>query len=147
AKVAAAITPRTKAIIPVHFAGEPCAMDEIGAIARQHGLKVLEDAAHAIGSLYRGRTIGSISDATAFSFYANKNMTTGEGGALATDDEALSQRVRMLTLHGMSRDALRRYEAGGSWRYDVEEIGFKDNMTDTAAALGRTQLRKLDRMR
>ncbi|MFN0095704.1 MAG: DegT/DnrJ/EryC1/StrS family aminotransferase [Dehalococcoidia bacterium] len=145
-RIAAAITPRTKAIIPVHFAGEPCAMDEILALARPRGIMVLEDAAHAIGALYRGRTIGSIADATAFSFYATKNMTTGEGGALASFDEQFSERVRKLTLHGMSRDALRRYEAGGSWRYDVEEIGFKDNLTDTAAALGRSQLRKLGQL-
>ena len=147
AAIEAAITPRTKAIIPVHFAGEPCAMDEIMAIARRHGLKVLEDAAHAIGALYRDRPIGGIGDATAFSFYATKNMTTGEGGALATDDAALSERVRMLTLHGMTKDAWNRYDAGGSWRYDIAEIGFKDNLTDTAAALGRSQLRKLAALR
>lgn len=139
-----AITPRTRAIIPVHFAGETCRMDDVMDIAHRHGLKVLEDAAHAIGSMYRDRMVGSIGDATAFSFYATKNMTTGEGGALATDDEALSERVRMLTLHGMTRDAWNRYDAGGSWRYDVAEFGFKDNLTDTAAALGRSQLKKLE---
>jgi dTDP-4-amino-4,6-dideoxygalactose transaminase len=138
------ITPRTKAIIPVHFAGEPCDMDAIRDIAGRHGLKVLEDAAHAIGALYHGRAIGTLSDATAFSFYANKNMTTGEGGALATDDEALSERVRLLTLHGMSRDAWRRYDAGGSWRYDIAEFGWKYNLPDMAAALGRQQLARLD---
>jgi dTDP-4-amino-4,6-dideoxygalactose transaminase len=132
-----AITPRTRAIIPVHFAGEPCDMDAIMGIARAHNLKVLEDAAHAIGTMYRGQMVGSIADAT-------KNMTTGEGGALATDDEALSERVRMLTLHGMNRDAWNRYDAGGSWRYDIAEFGFKDNLTDFAAALGRRQLGKLD---
>ncbi len=140
-----AVTPRTKAIIPVHFAGEPCDMDAIMDIAKRHGLKVLEDAAHAIGSAYRGRPIGSIGDATAFSFYATKNMTTGEGGALATDDEETSERVRILTLHGMTKDAWNRYDVGGSWRYDVGEFGFKDNLTDLAAALGRRQLQKLDR--
>jgi dTDP-4-amino-4,6-dideoxygalactose transaminase len=139
-----AVTPRTKAIVPVHFAGEPCDMDAIMAIARAYNLKVLEDAAHAIGAAYRGRVVGSIGDATAFSFYATKNMTTGEGGALATDDGALSERVRMLTLHGMNRDAWNRYDAGGSWRYDIQEFGFKDNLTDPAAALGRGQLTKLD---
>ncbi|MGE5595596.1 MAG: DegT/DnrJ/EryC1/StrS family aminotransferase [Hyphomicrobiales bacterium] len=138
------ITPRTRAIIPVHFAGEPCAMDPIMDIARRHNLKVLEDAAHAVGSAYHGRKVGTIGDATAFSFYATKNMTTGEGGALATDDERLSERVRVLTLHGMTRDAWNRYDAGGSWRYDVVEFGFKDNLTDLAAALGRAQLAKLD---
>ncbi|MFN0145523.1 MAG: DegT/DnrJ/EryC1/StrS family aminotransferase [Dehalococcoidia bacterium] len=143
-RIEAAVTPRTRAIIPVHFAGEPCDMDTIGAIARRHNLKVLEDAAHAIGSMYRGRMVGGISDATAFSFYATKNMTTGEGGALATADPALSERVRSLTLHGMNRDAWNRYDAGGSWRYDVAEFGFKDNLTDFAAALGRAQLTRLD---
>jgi dTDP-4-amino-4,6-dideoxygalactose transaminase len=141
-----AITPRTKAVIPVHFAGEPCDMDAILAIARQHGIRVLEDAAHAIGSAYRGRPIGSIGDATAFSFYATKNITTGEGGALATADKELSDRVRILTLHGMTRDAWNRYDVGGSWRYDIVEFGFKDNLTDLAAALGRRQLAKLDRL-
>lgn len=139
-----AITPRTKAIIPVHFAGEPCDMDAIMAIAKRHNLRVLEDAAHAVGSLYHGRPIGGIGDATAFSFYATKNMTTGEGGALATADEATSNRVKSLTLHGMNRDAWNRYDPGGSWRYDVEAFGFKDNLTDMAAALGRRQLAKLD---
>jgi dTDP-4-amino-4,6-dideoxygalactose transaminase len=139
-----AITPRTKAIIPVHIAGEPCDMDAIMDIAARHGVKVLEDAAHAIGSIYRGRPIGTVGDAAAFSFYANKTMTTGEGGALATDDEELSDRVRMLTLHGMSRDAWNRYDAGGSWRYDIKEFGFKDNLTDIAAALGRSQLKRIE---
>jgi len=139
-----AITPRTKVILPVHIAGEPCDMDAINAIASQHKVKVLEDAAHAIGSFYKGHPIGSVSDAAAFSFYANKTMTTGEGGALATDDEELSDRVRMLTLHGMTRDAWNRYDAGGSWRYDIREFGFKDNLTDIAAALGRTQLGRLE---
>lgn len=147
AAVELAITPRTKAIVPVHFAGQPCDMDAIMGIARAHGLKVLEDAAHAIGAAYRGRPIGSIGDATAFSFYATKNMTTGEGGALATNDEQLSERVRRLTLHGMNKDAWNRYGPCGSWRYDITEFGFKDNLTDTAAALGRSQLRRLEQLR
>ncbi|HMO54060.1 MAG TPA: DegT/DnrJ/EryC1/StrS family aminotransferase [Tepidiformaceae bacterium] len=146
AAIERAITPRTKAIIPVHFGGEPCAMDEIMATARRHGLKVMEDAAHSIGTLYRGRHVGGISDAAAFSFYANKNITTGEGGALATNDEELSERVRILTLHGMTKDAWNRFDAGGSWRYDIKEFGFKDNLTDLAAALGRTQLTKIERL-
>ncbi len=139
-----AITPRTKVIIPVHFAGEACAMEAINALAKAHGVKVLEDAAHAIGTFYHGRPIGTTSDAAAFSFYANKTITTGEGGALATNDEELSDRVRVLTLHGMSRDAWNRYDAGGSWRYDIKEFGFKDNLTDIAASLGRTQLRRIE---
>lgn len=139
-----AITPRTRVILPVHIAGEPCDMDALMEIGRRRGVKVLEDAAHAIGSLYRGRPVGALSDAAAFSFYANKTITTGEGGALTTDDERLSDRVRRLTLHGMSRDAWNRYDAGGSWRYDIQEFGFKDNLTDIAAALGRSQLTKLE---
>ena len=145
AAVEAAITPRTKVIIPVHFAGEPCDMEAISDIARRHGVKVLEDAAHAIGTRYRGELIGRLSDATAFSFYANKNMTTGEGGALATEDGELSERVRSLTLHGMTRDAWRRYDAGGSWRYDIEEFGWKYNLPDMGAALGRQQLARLEK--
>ncbi len=142
--IEAAITPRTRAIIPVHIAGEPCDMDVIMAIAERHRLKVLEDAAHAIGTLYHGVPIGGIGDATAFSFYANKTITTGEGGALATNDQDLSDRVRVLTLHGMSRDAWKRYDVGGSWRYDIVEFGYKDNLTDIAASLGRTQLSRIE---
>jgi len=139
-----AITPRTKVILPVHIAGEPCDMDAIMDIARRRRLKVLEDAAHAIGTVYKGRHVGTLGDAAAFSFYANKTMTTGEGGALATDDEALSERVRVLTLHGMTKDAWNRYDAGGSWKYDIREFGFKDNLTDIAAGLGRSQLKKIE---
>ncbi len=146
-QIGRAVTPRTKAILPVHFGGEPCAMDEILEIAKSSDLKVLEDAAHAIGSAYRGRRVGAIGDATAFSFYATKSVTTGEGGALTTDDEDLAARVRSLSLHGMTRDAWGRYDRGGSWRYDVTEIGFKDNLPDPAAALGRSQLRKAERLR
>jgi dTDP-4-amino-4,6-dideoxygalactose transaminase len=145
-QVEGAVTPRTKAIMPVHFAGEPCDMDALLGIARRHGLKVLEDAAHAVGAAYHGRKVGSVGDAAAFSFYANKNMTTAEGGAVASDDEELSERVRVLTLHGMTRDAWNRYDAGGSWKYDIVEFGFKDNLPDLGAALGRAQLRKLDRL-
>jgi len=144
AQIERAITPRTKVIMPVHFAGEPCDMDAIGTIAKAHGLKVLEDAAHAVGTMYRGRLIGTHSDAVAFSFYANKNMTTGEGGAIATNDEAFSERVRMLTLHGMTRDGWNRYGAGGSWQYDIAAFGWKYNLTDMAAALGRRQLARLE---
>ena len=139
-----AITPRTKVIIPVDFAGEPCQMDAILDIAERHHLKVLTDAAHSVGSNYRDRRVGSMGDATAFSFYATKNMTTGEGGALATNDQALSERVRVLTMHGITKDGWNRYTAGGTWRYDIAEFGFKDNLTDLAAALGRRQLKRLD---
>lgn len=113
-------------------------------IARRHSLKVLEDAAHAIGTRYKGTPIGVHSDAVAFSFYANKTMTTGEGGALASHDEEFSNRVRVLTLHGMTRDAWKRYYAGGNWRYDIVEFGQKDNLTDLAGALGRQQLIRLE---
>ena len=139
-----AITPRTKVIIPVDFAGEPCQMDAILDIAERHSLRVLTDAAHSVGSNYRDRRVGSMGDATAFSFYATKNMTTGEGGALATNDQALSERVRVLTMHGITKDGWNRYTAGGTWRYDIAEFGFKDNLTDLAAALGRRQLKRLD---
>jgi len=144
AQIEAAITPRTKVIIPVDFGGEPCAMDTIMEIGARRGVSVLSDAAHSVGSSFLGRPVGTLADATAFSFYATKNMTTGEGGALATDDEMLSERVRRLTLHGITKDGWDRYAAGGSWRYDIAEFGFKDNLTDLAAALGRRQLARLD---
>lgn len=141
--VAAAVTPRTRAILPVHFAGQPCRMDALLAIARARGLRVLEDAAHAVGATYQGQPIGGLGDATAFSFYATKNLTTGEGGMLTTDDADLAERVRLLATHGMSRDAWRRYSAEGSWFYEVVAPGFKHNMTDIQAALGLHQLTRL----
>jgi dTDP-4-amino-4,6-dideoxygalactose transaminase len=127
--VEAAITPRTKVIIPVDFAGEPCQMDAIMDIARRHGVKVLTDAAHSVGSMYRGRPVRSISDATAFSFYATKNMTTGEGGASrrTTGAERASAAADAARHHA---DGWNRYAAGGTWRYDIAEFGFKDNLTD-----------------
>ncbi len=141
--IEAAITPRTRAIIPVHFAGHPCPMADILAIARRHGLFVLEDAAHAIGAQYQGHMIGSVGDATVFSFYATKNMTTAEGGMITCADAALAEKLQMLSLHGISRDAWKRYSAEGSWYYEVQYLGYKYNMTDIAAALGLHQLRKL----
>ncbi len=143
ADVARKVTSRTRAVVPVHFAGQPACMDEILAIARQHRLTVIEDAAHALPASYRGRTIGTIGDLTAFSFYATKNLTTGEGGMVTFADGALVDRLRSRRLHGMSRDAWRRYSAQGSWRYDVSYPGFKYNMTDLAAAMGLVQLRRL----
>jgi dTDP-4-amino-4,6-dideoxygalactose transaminase len=137
------ITPRTRAIVPVHYAGHPVPMDELMAIARVHNLRVIEDAAHALPASYRGRRIGTIGDVTAFSFYATKNLTTGEGGMLTTADASVAERLRQRRLHGMSRDAWRRYSADGSWRYDVVYPGFKYNMTDLAAAMGLVQLRRL----
>ena len=143
ADVARKITPRTRAIVPVHFAGHPAPMEELLAIARQHRLTVLEDAAHAIPASYRGQPIGSIGDMTAFSFYATKNLTTGEGGMLTLSDGSLAERLQTRRLHGMSRDAWRRYSGEGSWRYDVAYPGFKYNMTDVAAAMGLVQLQRL----
>jgi dTDP-4-amino-4,6-dideoxygalactose transaminase len=140
--IAAAITARTRVVLPVHFAGQPCQMDEILGLAERHGLKVLEDAAHATGAAYRGRTVGSLGDATAFSFYATKNLTTAEGGMLTTADPALAEQARTLALHGMSRNAWNRYGQHGSWRYDVVAAGFKYNMTDIQASLGLHQLRR-----
>jgi dTDP-4-amino-4,6-dideoxygalactose transaminase len=138
------ITPRTKAIIPVHYGGQACNLDEILDLANTNSLPVVEDAAHAIGSEYKGRKIGTHGRAVAFSFYATKNMTTGEGGMITTDDDDLASRMRMLSLHGMSRDAWKRYTETGSWYYDVVEPGYKNNMTDLQASLGIHQLAKLD---
>ncbi len=139
-----AITKKTKAIIPVHFAGQPCEMDEIMEIAEENDLVVIEDAAHAIGAEYKGKKIGGIGHATCHSFYATKNMTTGEGGAVTTNDDRLADRIRILRLHGISRDAWQRYSATGNWYYEIEECGWKCNMTDIQASLGMHQLNKLD---
>ncbi|MGH9783204.1 MAG: DegT/DnrJ/EryC1/StrS family aminotransferase, partial [Terriglobia bacterium] len=138
---------QVRAIIAVHYAGQPCDMDAIGGIARRYGLKVIEDAAHALGATYKGKKAGVLGDVACFSFYPTKNITTGEGGMLTTNDSALAQRVRLLSLHGISRDAWKRYGREGSWQYDLEEVGFKYNLTDLAAALGLHQLRKLPRFR
>jgi dTDP-4-amino-4,6-dideoxygalactose transaminase len=151
--VAAAITRRTRAIMPVHYGGQACDLAQLHAIAERHGLALVEDAAHASGTTYCGRPIGSdallpatrpVPRATVFSFYATKNMTTGEGGMITTADDDLADRARRLRLHGMSRDAWKRYTSSGSWYYEVIEPGYKDNMTDIQAALGLHQLRKLD---
>ena len=143
-QVERAITPRTKAVIAVHYAGHPADMDPIEELARVHGLAVIEDAAHSIPAWYKGRMIGSGDNPTAFSFYATKNLTTGEGGMLTGSPEFL-ERARPVSLHGMTRDALRRYEKGGSWRYEIQAPGFKYNMTDIQASLGLAQIRKLER--
>ena len=147
-----AMTPRTRAIVPVHLAGLPCDMNAIWDMARRKGVFVVEDAAHAVGAQYSGRPIGAngggngalASDAVAFSFYATKNMTTGEGGMVTTPHDALAVRMRMLSLHGMNRDAWNRYSERGNWYYEVSEPGFKYNLTDMQSALGIHQLRKLD---
>jgi dTDP-4-amino-4,6-dideoxygalactose transaminase len=144
AAIEAAISPRTRAILAVHYAGHPVDLDAIQDLAGRHGVALIEDAAHALPASYKGRLIGSGDNPVAFSFYATKNLTTGEGGMLTGSSELLA-RARALSLHGMSRDAWKRYGQGGSWFYQVEEPGFKYNMTDVQAAMGLAQLRKLER--
>jgi dTDP-4-amino-4,6-dideoxygalactose transaminase len=141
------ITPRTKAILPVHYGGFASEMDAILDIARRHGLKVIEDAAHAMPSTYKGRMVGTLGDITCFSFYATKTLTTGEGGMVTTHDPEYADRIRVLGLHGISRDAWKRYTSQGTWRYDILDVGYKYNMTDIQAALGLVQLAKVDAMR
>jgi dTDP-4-amino-4,6-dideoxygalactose transaminase len=135
---------RIRAIIAVHYGGVPVEMAAIGELATRFELPVVEDAAHAAGSNYRGRNAGTLGRVACFSFYATKNMTTAEGGMVTTNDAELAERVRVLSLHGISKDAWKRYSVDGSWRYDVTEAGFKYNMTDLASALGLRQLEKLD---
>jgi dTDP-4-amino-4,6-dideoxygalactose transaminase len=143
ARVEAAITPRTRAILPVHYAGHPAELDALRALAARHDLAMVEDAAHALPASYRGQRVGSGTDPVAFSFYATKNLTTAEGGMLTGTPEFLD-RARVLSLHGMSHDAWRRYGKGGKWQYDVVLPGFKYNLSDLQAALGLRQLRKLE---
>jgi dTDP-4-amino-4,6-dideoxygalactose transaminase len=158
--IEAAITARTKAIIPVHYGGQACDLEAVYDIAARHNLAVVEDAAHSVVGTYHGCKIGSdalplstshaalstfpLQHATAFSFYATKNMTTGEGGMITTADDKLAERMRLLSLHGMSKDAWKRYTSAGSWYYEVIAPGYKSNMTDIQASLGIHQLRKLD---
>ncbi len=139
----AVITERTKAIIPLAYAGRPIDIAKIVDFAHARGIKVLEDAAHAVGMLDRGEWAGKRSDAAAYSFYATKNLTSAEGGMLLTNDDAIAERARVVGLHGMDKDAWKRYTAAGSWRYDVREPGFKYNLADPLAALGLTQLKRL----
>jgi dTDP-4-amino-4,6-dideoxygalactose transaminase len=145
--VAAALTPQTRAIVPVHYAGLACDMDGLQALAQRHGLRVVEDAAHAFPTRYKGRLVGTLdSDITVFSFYANKTMTTGEGGMVVTRDPDLAKRVRVMRLHGISQDAFDRYVSQKpAWYYEVVAAGFKYNLTDIASAIGIQQLRKIDR--
>jgi len=149
-----AITPRTKAIIVVHYSGQACDLAAVYDIARRHHLAVIEDAAHAVGAEYNNHKIGASyhtqvlgtnKHITCFSFYAIKNLTTGEGGMIVTSDPELPERIRMLSLHGMNRDAWKRYSSAGSWFYEIQEAGFKYNMTDIQAGMGIHQLKKLDR--
>jgi len=139
-----AITAKTKAIIPVHFGGQSCDMERILQIARKHKLYVIEDAAHALPAKYHGKTIGTIGDITCFSFYATKTITTGEGGMATTQNPEWAARMRMMSLHGISHDAWKRYTKEGSWYYEVVQPGFKYNLTDIGAAIGIEQLKKCD---
>lgn len=143
-KIEAAVTEKTKAIIPVHYAGHPCEMDMICGIAKRHGLTVIEDCAHAIEAKYRGRRVGTFGDFACFSFYATKNITTGEGGMLVTRNAETLDKARVFSLHGMSKNAWQRYEGGGFELYDVELPGFKYNMFDIQAAIGIHQLQKIE---
>lgn len=137
------LSPRTRAIVPVHFAGQPCDLDALGALARAHDLRLVEDAAHAIGAEYRGRPIGAIGDLAVFSFHPIKNITTGEGGMMTTADEELARRLRLLRFHGVERDAWKAYGRAQLPLYDVTVPGLKYNLTDIQSAIGIHQLRKL----
>ena len=143
--IEARITSRTRAILPVHLGGLPCHMEAIWSLARQHGLFVVEDAAHAVGSHYGGRPTGGGSDAVAFSFYATKNLTTGEGGMVTTQDQSLAESMRVLCLHGISKDAWGRYSEKGNWYYEVQTCGFKYNLSDIQSAIGIHQLRRQEK--
>ena len=154
-QIETAITPRTRVIIPVHIAGLAVDLDAIHAVAAKHHLAVIEDAAHAFPSVYKGRRIGespaadvdlSYAHVVCFSFYATKTITTGEGGMICTDSEELAQRCRIMSLHGISGDAWKRYTSEGSWYYEIIAPGYKYNMTDIAAAIGLAQLTKAERM-
>ena len=143
-KIKAAITPKTKAIVPVHYAGLPVDMDAIYSIAKTHNLRVIEDGAHAIGAQYKGKRIGSFGDTQVFSFHPNKNMTTGEGGCVATSDDELAKYISIQRFHGIDREAWNRFSKSGEQHYDVVDTGFKYNMLDIQAALGVCQLKRLD---
>lgn len=145
-RLEAAITSRTKAIIPIHIAGLPAEMNPIMAVARRHNLTVIEDAAHAFPATYHGKTVGTIGHFTCFSFYATKTLTTGEGGMICTNNDQWAERCRVMALHGISKDAWKRYTAEGSWYYEIIAPGYKYNMTDIAAAMGIAQLQKAKTM-
>ncbi len=137
---------KAKAIIPVHFGGLPCDMDPIMEIAKRYNMKVIEDAAHTLPSSYKGKMVGTIGDITCFSFYATKTITTGEGGMITTENDEYAERMRIMSLHGISRDAWKRYTSEGSWYYEITAAGFKYNLTDLAAAVGLAQLKKAESM-
>jgi dTDP-4-amino-4,6-dideoxygalactose transaminase len=142
--VAAAITPRTRALLTVDYGGHPADYARLLPLAEKHGLPVVEDAAHALGATWQGKPVGSYATITAFSFYATKNLTTGEGGVAVTSDDMLAERLGILSLHGMNRDAWKRYTAAGSWYYEVTMPGFKYNLSDVLAAIGIGQLERFD---
>ncbi len=146
-EVEALLGPRTRAIMPVDYAGHPCRLSALLEICRRRGIVCIEDAAHAFGAAQDGKRIGTVSDITAFSFYATKCITTGEGGLLACRDADFAQRVRLLGYHGMQRDAWKRYTDQGSWHYEIEVPGYKCNMTDVQAALGLSQLQRAEALR
>jgi len=145
-KIEERITSRTKAILPVHFAGQACDMAPLLEVARRRGIPVIEDAAHAIPTRYQGKLIGTFGDITCFSFYATKNLTTGEGGMITTERDDIADRVRLMYLHGMSRDAWKRYTESGSWAYEILAPGFKYNLSDVASPIGIPQLRAVETM-
>lgn len=145
-KIEKVITHRTKAIIPVHYGGQPCDMNEIRKIAKKHRLYIIEDAAHSLPASYKGKKIGTIGDMTCFSFYATKTLTTGEGGMVTTQNRKWAEKIKILRLHGISKDAWKRYSKDGSWYYEITDMGYKYNMTDIQAALGMSQLKKVERM-
>ena len=146
AEVARRITKRTRAIMPVHFGGLPCDLAALASLARDRGITVIEDAAHAVGTKYQGRLIGGTGGLVCFSFYVTKNLTTGEGGMITLDDDGLADRLRVLSLHGLDADAWKRYVTPDQQHYEVVAPGFKYNLTDLAAALGLHQLRRLEAM-
>tara|TARA_Y100001935_G_scaffold250168_1_gene249836 strand:+ start:312 stop:1445 length:1134 start_codon:yes stop_codon:yes gene_type:complete len=145
-KIEPLITNKTKVIIPVHFSGIPCDMDVIHALAKKYNLKVIEDAAHALPSEYKGRKVGALSDITCFSFYATKTLATGEGGMATTNNQEYAASMKKNRLHGISKDAWNRYSEKGHWYYEVVDNGYKYNMTDVAASLGLVQLKRLNEM-
>ena len=141
------ITSKTKAIIPVHYGGNPCDMDSILEIGKKYNIKIIEDAAHAVPATYKGKKIGTIGDITCFSFYATKTLTTGEGGMATTENEDFAKKISLQRLHGIRGDTWKRYDSDSSWYYEVQELGYKYNMTDIQASIGLAQLQKLEKMK
>lgn len=146
ADLEAALTPKTKAVIIVHFSGVSCEVTAIARWCRERGLKLIEDCAHAIETTYQGKHVGTFGDFGCYSFYANKNLATGEGGMLICQDPSAMEKARIMSLHGMSKDAWKRFTVGGSWRYDIVAAGFKYNLTDMASAMGLVQLSRVEEM-